>query len=181
MPIAGNKTKTIITKVAGVTQSNPDGTERQDIIKELKMGENILLVRDYENEHDLYATQVQTESGQVIGWVPRQRTPEVGAWLDEGLLTIAGVVSRGSDPGKKTVGVNIEIMLIGEAERQVVETELRNHERWKRQELRRLSEPRPDPVPTFQVTECEGFPKSVILLCIGLFLFMACGFAVCGG
>ena len=169
MPIAGNKTKTIITKVAGVTQSNPDGTERQDIIKDLKMGENILLVRDYENEHDLYATQVQTGSGQVIGWVPRQRTPEVGAWLDEGQLAIAGVVSRGSAPGKKTVGVNIEIMLVGEAERQVVETE-----------LRRLSETGPHPVPTFQVTEDDGFPKSVILLCVGLFLFMSCGFAVCG-
>ena len=181
MPIAGKNTKVINTKLAGVSHANPDGTERQDIIKELKMGENILLVRDYENEHDLYATQVQTESGQVIGWVPRQKTPEVGAWLDAGQLAIAAVVSRGSAPGKKTVGVNIEIMLVGEADRHVVETELRKHERWKRKELERRLAPRPDPVPTFQVTEDDGFPKNIILLCAVLFLFMSCGFVVCGG
>ena len=126
-------------------------------------------------------TQVQTESGQVIGWVPRQKTPEVGAWLDEGQLAIAGVVSRGSAPGKDLAGVNIEIMLVGEAERHVVETELRNHERWKRQELRRLSEPKSDPIPNFQVTERSGFPKRILLLSVGLVLFISCGFAVCGG
>ena len=181
MPITGKNTKVINTKLTGVTRANEDGTERQDLIKGLKMGEQVLLVRDHENEHDLYATQVQTESRQVIGWVPRQKTPEIGAWLDEGQLTIAGVVSRGSAPGQDLVGVNIEIMLVGEADRQVVETELRKHERWKRKELERLQAPRPDPVPKFQVTEREGFPIGMILLGVGLCLFMACGFAVCGG
>ena len=39
MPVAGKKTKVINTKLAGVSHTNPDGTERQDIIKDLKMGD----------------------------------------------------------------------------------------------------------------------------------------------
>ncbi|MDE2924933.1 MAG: hypothetical protein OXT71_00835 [Acidobacteriota bacterium] len=70
-----SSTRVINTKLAGVSRSNPDGTERQDIIKDLTMGELVLLVRDHGNEYDLYATQVQTQSGETIGWVPRQKTP----------------------------------------------------------------------------------------------------------
>lgn len=65
--MARKKNKVINTRVAGVSFANEDGTERQDVIKGLAMGERVLLVRDPENEHDFYATQVQTQSGQVIG------------------------------------------------------------------------------------------------------------------
>lgn len=179
--MARKKTKVINTKLAGVSQTNPDGTERQDIIKDLIMGEIVLLVRDHGNDHDLYATQVQTQLGEVIGRVPRQKTPQVGAWIDAGNLAIANVTSRGSVPGKEIVGVNIDIALVSEKDRHQVETDIRNRERWRRKELERQLAPGPDPVPAFQVTEREGFPKSMILLGVVLCLFVACGFAVCGG
>ena len=179
--MASKNTRVINTKLAGVSQSNPDGTGRQDLIKDLIMGELVLLVRDHGNEHDLYATQVQTQSGEVIGWVPRQKTPQVGAWIDAGNLAVANVTSRGSVPGKDLVGVNIDIALVSEEDRHQVEADIRNRQRWRRKELERLQAPRPDPVPKFQVTEGEGFPMSMVFLGAGLFLFMACGFVVCGG
>lgn len=177
--VARKRTQVINTKLAGVSQANPDGTERQDLIKNLTMGEMVLLVRDHGNDHDLYATQVQAQSGEVIGLLPRQKTPQVGAWIDAGNLAIANVTSRGSAPGKDLVGVNIA--LVSEEDRPQVEADIRNRERWRRKELERLQPPIPGPAPKFQVTEEDGFPISMILLGVGLFLFMACGYTVCGG
>lgn len=139
------------------------------------MGERVFLVRDRDNEHDLYATRVQTQSGQVIGWGPRQKTSEVGAWLDSGQFSVAGVASRGSAPGKDLVGVNIEIMLVGPSDRRAVETELWKHERWKRKELERQSAPAaPGSVPAFQVTERDDFPKWALLVGAVVALFVTC-------
>ena len=145
------------------------------------MGEMILLVRDHGNENNLYAVQVQTQSGEVIGWVPRQKTPQVGAWIDAGNLAIANVTSRGSAPGKDLVGVNIDIALVSEEDRPQVEADIRNRERWRRKELERLRGPRPGPAPKIQVVQGDDFPIGMILLGVGLCLFVACGFAVCGG
>ena len=179
--MARKKSRVINTILAGASQSNPDGTERQDLIKDLIMGEMVLLVRDRRNEHDLYATQVRTQSGETIGWVPRQKTPQVGAWIDAGNLAVANVTSRGTVPGKEIVGVNIDIALVSEEDRPQVEADIRNCERWRRKELERFQAPRPDPMPKFQVTEGNDFPVSMIFLGIGLFLFMACGYTVCVG
>ena len=44
--MAPRKSRIINTKLAGVSYANPDGTERQDLIKDLIMGEMVLLVRD---------------------------------------------------------------------------------------------------------------------------------------
>ena len=41
--MAPRKSTIINTKLAGVSQANPDGTERQDLIKDLIMGEMVLL------------------------------------------------------------------------------------------------------------------------------------------
>ncbi len=100
--MAPRKSTIINTKLAGVSHANPDGTERQDLI----MGEMVLLVRDHGNEHDYYATQVQTQSGQTIGWVPRQKTPQVGAWIDSRHLAVANVTSR----GKAQTGTRVSFM-----------------------------------------------------------------------
>ena len=171
--MARKKTKVINTKLAGVGQSNPDGTERQDLIKDLIMGELVLLVRDHGNENNLYAVQVQTQSGEVIGSVPRQKTPQVGAWIDAGNLAIANVTSRGSAPGKDLVGVNIDIALVSEDDRPQVEADIRNRDRWRRKELERLH-PRPSPAPKIQVTEEDGFPKWALLAGAVIALFVTC-------
>ena len=166
--MARKKTKVINTKVAGVTYANPDGTKRQDLIKELTMGEQVLLVRDHENEHDFYATQVQTQSGQVIGWVPRQKTPQVAPWIDTGQLTVAAVVSRG---GKDVLGVNIDIMLVSEDDREWVEAELR------RQSTPNLGK---GPKPQIRVMEDRGCLPSLLIACAVLFIAVSCGLAVIG-
>ena len=96
--------------------------------------------------------------------------------MDDGQLAIANVTSRGSAPGEELVGVNIDIMLVSEEDRPQVEAKIRRL--WRQL----ISKPREkNPAPQIQVTEREGFPKSMIFLGVVLSLFMACGFAVCGG
>ena len=169
--MARKKSKVINTKVAGVTFANEDGTKRQDIIKGLTMGERVLLVRDHENEHDFYAVQVQTMEGEVIGWVPRQKTPQIAPAIDTGVLVLGMVASRGKAQGKDLLGLNIDITLVTEEDRGWVEAE-----------LKRLSTPNlgEGAKPQIQVMNDDGFPLSLAIMCAALVLFIACGFAVCG-
>ena len=93
---------------------------------------------------------------------------------------MANVTSRGKAQGKDLVGVNIDIMLVSEEDRPWMEAKIKRL----RRQLWKQSNPDPgekNPVPQIQVTEREGFPKSMIFLGVVLSLFMACGFAVCGG
>ena len=156
VPVASKKTKIINTRVAGVSFVNPDGTERQDIIKELTMGERVLLVRDHENEDDYYATQVQTESGQVIGWVPRQKSPEVAAWLELDRLVLGMVASRG---GKDLLGVNIDITLVAEHDREWVEESLETGD------VEAAINRRENPEPEYSVAGNSGCLGVLLLLC----------------
>ena len=119
------KTKIINVRVAGTSRTNPDGTERQDIIRSLTMGERVHLVRDRENENDLYAVRVQSESGQVIGWVPRHKSPNVGPWLELGGLVVGCVTSRGPARKKGLLSVYIDITLVSDDDREWVEEALK--------------------------------------------------------
>ena len=75
----------------------------------------MFLVRDDENDYDLYAVQVKTESGQMIGWIPQSKSYSVGKFLDQGGIARAIVISRSvSTEGNVPRGVNIEVALLGD-------------------------------------------------------------------
>ncbi len=172
--MATKKSKFINTKVAGVTFANDDGTQRQDIIKGLTMGEQVLLVRDHDNEHDFYAVQVQTTEKEVIGWVPRTKTPQVATWIDGGRLAVGMVASRGKARGKDLVGINIDIMLVEEGDRRWVEDflqtgDIEGAQRRERKRIRREAE-----------AENSGCLPSLLIVCAILTLAAACGLAMLG-
>ncbi|NQT78544.1 MAG: hypothetical protein HQ565_12605 [Bacteroidetes bacterium] len=58
------------TKVVGVTYSNEDGTNRQDLISELNNKSKISLVREYDNENDKDAIAVFNDKGNKLGYLP---------------------------------------------------------------------------------------------------------------
>lgn len=168
---SGKDPKIINTKLAGVTFANEDGTERQDIIKDLTMGEQVLLVRDLENEHDFNAVQVQTMDKEVIGWIPRQRSPRVARLMDAGRLLVAAAASRG---GRDTLGLNIEIAVFEEEDRRWVEDALRTGDwdgavRREKKRMRRQAE-----------AENTGCLPSLLIVCAILFLAVSCVLAMVG-
>ena len=130
------------------------------------MGERVFLVRDYENEHDFYATQVQTESGQVIGWVPRQKSPDVAAWLELGRLAVASVVSRSQPRGKDILGVYIDILLVSEDDREWVEEALETGE------IEGAINRRNNREPEYSVAGNSGCLGVLLLLCV-IFILVA--------
>lgn len=52
------------TKVVGATYKNPDGINRQQIIKMCIAGEKIKLIREPNNPHDVCVIGVFRESGE---------------------------------------------------------------------------------------------------------------------
>lgn len=63
-------TKTFIVAIVGESFQNDDGTNRQDLIKELKAGQPVLLVADPMNKHDRNAVAVLTTDRHQIGFLP---------------------------------------------------------------------------------------------------------------
>ena len=62
--------QTFRTTIAGVTKPSPDGTDRQALIKTLKRGEELRLVREPNNPYDKYAIEVFRASGRHLGYIP---------------------------------------------------------------------------------------------------------------
>jgi len=58
-------------RVKGVTFANDDGTDRQEILRQVRAGDEVTLVRDLTNDFDRNAIKVVHAAGQ-IGFVPRE-------------------------------------------------------------------------------------------------------------
>ena len=74
------------TKVVEATDKNPDGINRQQIIKMCIAGEKIILIREPNNPHDVCAIGVFRESGEQIGCLARHVAayPELAYHMDIG-------------------------------------------------------------------------------------------------
>ena len=74
------------TKVVGATYKNPDGINRQQIIKMCTTGEKIKLIREPNNPYDVCAIGVFRESGEQIGYLARHVAayPELAYHMDIG-------------------------------------------------------------------------------------------------
>jgi hypothetical protein len=87
----------IHTKVAGVAYRNLDGTQRQDIIQGMKVGEKLLLVPEPTNPHDKDAIQVVRLTGEVIGYLEMDLALEIKSRLLRKTLVEALVVDIRAD------------------------------------------------------------------------------------
>ena len=90
--------RTFRTKVVGVTFQNPDGTNRQEIISKCKVGEYVLLIRDYENSYDQYAIAVLRKTGEQIGFIDKDV-----AFRHEGMNDLAPHIDEGGEVAAKIV------------------------------------------------------------------------------
>ena len=74
------------TKVVEATCKNPDGINRQQIIKMCAVGEKIKLIREPHNCHDVCTVAVFRESGEQIGYLARHVAayPELAYHMDIG-------------------------------------------------------------------------------------------------
>ena len=61
--------QTFKVKVVGVTYTNDDGINRQQILAKCKKGERINLRREYNNTHDQYAISVHRMNGEKLGYL----------------------------------------------------------------------------------------------------------------
>lgn len=57
-------------KVAGVTFDNPDGTNRQDLLKRAKNGQPVKLIWEKDNAYSRTAIAVYNKDGQQLGYLP---------------------------------------------------------------------------------------------------------------
>ena len=109
------------TKIAGVTFRNPDGSSRQRIIKECRVGEALLLIREPDNPIDKFAVKVVRGNGQQLGYLGRNIAREgdrsgIAYRMDRGdkyLCRISDITGGGAG---LSYGVNIEIREADEAE-----------------------------------------------------------------
>ena len=107
MPTIGFKH--FFTHVAGVTHENADGSSRQDAIACLSPFDALTTEREPENEHDSYAVKVCTESGEQIGYLPREFAYHAYRDEDDGWATNVFVVGmKRYDDGS---GTGVEIVL----------------------------------------------------------------------
>lgn len=72
--------KAVALDVNGVQYRNSNGSNRQSIIKRLKVLDNLKLLRDEGNEHDVNAVSVVSDHGQ-IGYISRKESFDVSNML----------------------------------------------------------------------------------------------------
>lgn len=92
------------TKVVGVTFEN-----RQDYIKEMKIGEKIILERDKNNPYDKNAIKVVNSKGKQIGFISKDLASKIAGKMDKGVKYRAAVSDITGNKDSGVMGVNLII------------------------------------------------------------------------
>jgi hypothetical protein len=114
--------RSLRTKIRGVTKTNPDGANRQGIIRKwCRSGDALYLVREPNNPVDSNAIQVRrivcadltdrnVKLGEQLGYLSRELAEEIAPSMDEqGFVLMAKILNvTGAEYGY-SLGVNIEV------------------------------------------------------------------------
>ena len=77
------------TKIVGVTFDNPNGENRQDVIRNLYINTqtpfHLDLTLEYNNPHDPNAVAVYSPAGDQVGFLSRSVATQVSKWLRQGI------------------------------------------------------------------------------------------------
>ena len=103
------------TKVVGITESNPDGTSRQELIRRCRRGEPLLLIREPDNPDDENAIAVCRQSGEAIGYLTKYVAEDLAPQIDAGKILDAKLKRFTRHRGEPR-GVMIEIAFCTEVE-----------------------------------------------------------------
>ena len=105
------------TTIAGVTKQNADGTERQSLVKALRPGEHLKLIREPDNPYDQFAVAIYTLTGEQLGYM-HAGDSRLADHMDKGGEVSTKVVAVTGGPGlfgwllpslRKNYGCVIEI------------------------------------------------------------------------
>ncbi|MDF2533869.1 MAG: hypothetical protein K0R18_26 [Bacillales bacterium] len=66
--------------IAGVTWEN-----RQDVVAQLIPSYEVVLQRDYNNQHDKNAIAVKMQNGNQVGWIPKRHAETLASEMDAGI------------------------------------------------------------------------------------------------
>ncbi|HEY2783958.1 MAG TPA: HIRAN domain-containing protein, partial [Fimbriiglobus sp.] len=112
-------------KVAGVTFSNDDGSERQEIIQRCSVGEQLTLRHDAYNAYSMFATQVLRSNGEQLGHAPEYLAERICIELEEG-YNPTGILKNitGGTWDKPIRGVNFAVFFFA---KDVTDSELRQY------------------------------------------------------
>lgn len=101
--------RVINTKVAGVSYKNSDGTARQWLLRDVRAGNTVTLVRDKSNKFDKNAIKVMI-NGPQIGWIKKELAGDLAAMMDDGYI-ITGKVTRKTGVNSNHYGCNIALFV----------------------------------------------------------------------
>jgi len=113
--LEGNVTSTFFVSVRGESHKNDDGTNRQDIIKELRVGQTVNLVADPMNQYDRNAVAVLTTAGKQIGFLPSDARDSISLLRGEPITATIHKLAGGTNwfarsiLGKKHIGVVLKL------------------------------------------------------------------------
>jgi hypothetical protein len=99
--------------VDGTTERNPDGTERQSIIRQIKPLETLHLCDELKNPLDPNVIAVLRDNGQQVGWLPDLYAPELRKDFTAGYRFMVIAVSiTGGRPKQPALGVDLCIISV---------------------------------------------------------------------
>jgi len=81
--------RSFFIKLVGVTYRNPDGTDRQHLVRHLSIGQTLVLKPEPTNPYDSEAVAVFDERGQQLGYLPQHSG--VALLIDRGAQVTATV------------------------------------------------------------------------------------------
>ena len=101
--------------VAGVTDLNGDGSNRQEAIGQCQSGEPLDLVPEPDNPHDKNAIAVYSSAGKQIGYLDTDLAQDVLDCGDEGsnfCCYVTEVTGGDSTAGKLNMEINIVLLVV---------------------------------------------------------------------
>jgi len=101
----------IPTKLVGVSFENPDGTKRQELIKNLKENETLTIEHELDNKYDANSHIIKNENGDTLGHLSKSLAEDIVNKVSNGekILCIRDWKVTGLD--KHTLGMNVCIEL----------------------------------------------------------------------
>ncbi len=110
--------RTHTVALVGVSQPNPDGSDRHEIIKRCSRGEPLELRREPENPSNPDAVAVFRTTGQQIGYLSRKNAAWVAEIMDRGAEVAAKVqaIQKSGPLLKRQYSVVIDLTTPGAVE-----------------------------------------------------------------
>jgi hypothetical protein len=100
------------TKIVGVTHRNDDGSDRQNLIRNCRLFEALVLDHQEDNPHDANAVRVCRQNGKQLGYLNSKLAAEVVSKSKRGYRFVAFVkdITGGKRKGQ-SLGVNLLIIV----------------------------------------------------------------------